>query len=246
MVRRAILETFPPKDVVTKAPKTNGAAPKVQPRGSIAVIAVPRATASIHLVGTSPLIVHQFSEKAKTMMRDKQTGVARTAKQAKVPFNEFVGSLYVMPGKALPSKTLKVGGAWKFVANTFYVPASGLKNALVTAAPLTDLAKTQIRAGIFIKQDRIPLKYERLVMREDMVKIGKFPNKVADIRYRGEFQGWSLVADVEFRTDVLSAPELYNLFDHAGFSIGLHEWRPEKNGSFGRFEVEKTKGGEVR
>jgi hypothetical protein len=37
---------------------------------------------------------------------------------------------------------------------------------------------------------------------------------------------------------VLSADQITNLFNVAGFGVGIGEWRPQKNGSFGRLHVE--------
>jgi hypothetical protein len=49
----------------------------------------------ITLVGDTPLIVHQWSEKAKGHMRDKQMGKAAAKKEFKDPEQDFRDSLYV-------------------------------------------------------------------------------------------------------------------------------------------------------
>jgi hypothetical protein len=70
--------------------------------------------------------------------------------------------------------------------------------------------------------------------REDMVKIAM---GTSDIRYRAEFQGWTAKVRVTYNTRVLSAAQIINLFNLAGFGVGVGEWRPERDGQFGRFHV---------
>jgi len=74
-------------------------------------------------------------------------------------------------------------------------------------------------------------------MREDMVRIAM---GTADIRYRGEFKQWKVRLLVRYNASVLSPAQIYNLFNLAGFGVGVGEGRPEKNGSWGMFHVEAS------
>jgi hypothetical protein len=71
-------------------------------------------------------------------------------------------------------------------------------------------------------------------MREDMVRL---QGRVADIRFRGQFKEWCAYVPVQVNTSALSIEQLANLFVLAGFAVGVGEWRPERNGQYGRFEV---------
>jgi len=71
-------------------------------------------------------------------------------------------------------------------------------------------------------------------MREDMVRIGM---GTADIRYRGQFWPWFTLVQVRFNRNVLSAAQIVNLFNTAGFGVGIGEWRSEKDGQYGSFHV---------
>jgi hypothetical protein len=71
-------------------------------------------------------------------------------------------------------------------------------------------------------------------MREDAVKVGM---GTADLRYRGEFWPWHARVLVRYNARVLSAEQILNLINHAGFGVGVGEWRPERDGLNGVFHV---------
>ena len=73
--------------------------------------------------------------------------------------------------------------------------------------------------------------------REDMVRIGM---GTADIRYRGEFWPWWVTIEVKHNANLLSAEQIVNLFNTSGFGVGVGEWRPERDGQFGRFHVAES------
>lgn len=170
----------------------------------------------VKVVGDSPLICHAWSAKAKKQMLDKQMKKPKLAKEAKDPDRDFQESLY------------KLNGDYGF-------PARAFKEAAVSACRNVDgIPMTLARGAFHVMGDLLPLKASKPVMREDMVRIGM---GTADIRYRGEFRTWSLVLPVRYNPTVLSAEQIVNLLNVAGFAVGVGEWRPEKNGSNGMFHV---------
>ena len=71
-------------------------------------------------------------------------------------------------------------------------------------------------------------------LREDVCRVGM---GVADLRYRGQFDPWGVKLRVQINTAVISPEQVVNLFNLAGFAVGVAEWRPERNGPYGRFRV---------
>lgn len=176
--------------------------------------------AKVTVYGTSPLIVHAWSEKARREMREKQQKLAKMKKEAKDPVADFEGAKYLNAKKQ------------------DCVKASFFKNAIVSACRFAeDLKMTIIRGALFVEGDLLPIKYSKCVMREDPVKIGM---GTADLRYRPEYQDWSVDLVISYNENVLSADQVHNLLRLAGYSVGICEWRPERNGDYGRFDIQKA------
>ena len=89
--------------MTTKDIETNGHDTEVQvPATKLEAIILPlmrKETLRLELIGTSPLITHAWSEKAKKEMLDKQMKKAKPAKEAKDPFQDYVDSMYWMSPK---------------------------------------------------------------------------------------------------------------------------------------------------
>lgn len=172
----------------------------------------------LELEGSSPLICHRWSTKAKEQMLKKQMKKATSGKEAKDPEQDYQDSLYPLDN----------GDGYGF-------PAVGFKASAVGACRFVDdIAMTEARGAFHVVGELVAINGEPR-MREDMVRLN---GRTADIRYRGEFPlPWSADVTVDFNPNALSAEQIVNLFNIAGFGVGIGEWRPEKNGSYGRFHV---------
>lgn len=178
---------------------------------------------SLMLVGDSPLICHAWSAKAKRAMLDKQMKKAKTARAAKSPEDDFIEALYLLP----PGATWGEQTGYGF-------PAVAFKSAAVDACShVSGVTKVLARGAFHLDGEWVEIQGEPSP-REDMVRIGM---GVADIRYRGEFKQWKASLTIRFNANVLSAEQIVNLFNTAGFAIGVGEWRPQRDGSYGMFHV---------
>lgn len=174
-----------------------------------------KVSVQIRLIGDSPLIVHRFGEKARKMMLDKQMGKAKSGKEAKNPEADYEESMY-RTEDGLPG-----------------FPAIAFKAAAVNAANDAGIQKTLARRAFHVAGEIIPIEGEPS-MREDMVRIAM---GTADIRHRAEFRHWAVTLDVTYNAGIISLEQLINLFQIAGFGVGVGEWRPERNGTYGTFHV---------
>ena len=171
---------------------------------------------TIRIVGDSPLIVHAWSHKAKQMMLDKQMKRGTQAKEAKDPEQDYRDSLYV-----------REDGSYGF-------PAIGVKESAIRGAKGLGMVMADTRAAFHIEGDLLKIEGTPRP-REDMVRVGM---GTADIRYRGEFPEWAIDLPITYNARIVSAEQIVAMLDAGGFGTGIGEWRPEKDGQFGRFHVE--------
>ena len=195
---------------------------------------------TIRIVGTTPLIMHAWSEKAKREMLDKQMKVTKTkAREAKNPFEDFIRSMYWltdMPTEMTPE-------AFENAINNgarFGFPVTAFKQAAISAAYRMGWTKDKmsLRGAFFIEGDEnqmLEIKSDTPIMREDMVKVGM---GTADIRYRGEFRNWYADMAISFNENgQYSLEQIINIINAGGYVCGVGEWRPERDGQYGMFQV---------
>ena len=195
---------------------------------------------NIKIVGDSPLIIHAWSDKAKKMMLDTQTKRTKTtSREIRNPYDEFINSLYWLTEKpeSTPEafeKAVKNGAKWGF-------PVGGVKQCANSAAYRLGWVANQmaLRGAYFLQTEHgnmFEIKGSIPELREDMVRIGMGS---ADLRYRAEFKNWYAEMTVLYNASgALTFEQILNCINAGGFCTGLGEWRPEKDGDFGRFHIE--------
>lgn len=188
-------------------------------------------TIIVPVVGTAPLIVHRFSEKAKRKMLDSMQG-RKSPKESKDPEAEFQAAAY------------RLGDGYGF-------PAVGFKAATVSAARFygkNDVTMTGLRQFMFFRGEigGDGMMLVRLEggddadgdwprMREDVVRVNRGGS---DLRYRPEFWPWRAKLTVTYVRSALTQSSVLSLIDAGGLGVGVGEWRPEKRGDFGTFAVD--------
>lgn len=194
----------------------------------------------IWLIGSTPLITHAWSEKAKKEMLQKQVKATKGGKQARDPHEDFVSSLYEMGTEN--NKPI------------YGFPITGVKNAILSSAHKDKgIPRSTVQSALWLDADMVRVRPalqnaicdmpliriygSQPEMREDMVRIGKGLNKTSNLAYRGQFTTWAMLITGRFNSTVLSAQALAFLLQEAGTGIGLGEWRNEKKGIFGAFHV---------
>jgi len=191
------------------------------------------------------LIVHAWSEKAKKEMLAKQKKEAKQGKEPKDPDRDYRESLYWLEstGKVATKKgetnyydvqRISVQDVDPAKHNLFGFKTIAFKAAAVKAANDVGIPMTVTRRAFHVNGEFVQIHYDKVYMREDMVRLN---GGVADLRYRGAFVNWWVLIQVELNIGVMSSEQLVNLFNTAGFGVGVGEWRPERNGVSGRFKV---------
>lgn len=201
--------------------KIASAAPTLDAATKSIVIQQPRRlVVALEVTGTAPLIQNKFSQKAIEEMLRKHMGLSVQREKKK-------------PREVIDMATIRN------IDDRVCIPPTAFKKAMLTAsAGLKTLKKTQLRTQLFILGQSIPITYtgER-IPRMDIVRTSGM-TRTPDVRFRPMFDGWKARIRIEF-DDVLSVQTVVDLLGRAG-SVGVGEWRPEKDGTFGTFQVTRN------
>lgn len=193
----------------------------------------------IFLLGSTPLIVHAFPEKARKEMLKKQMNIPKGGRDARDPYAEFEAAQYILPD-----------GRHGF-------PAIGFKSAAVTACTsLADITKTAARQAFivkgismnatgalpnsFVRTSLVPIVADKPAMREDVARLSGI-GRAPEMRYRPEYYPWGVALDVVINVQILSASQLGTMFQAAGHGVGIGDYRPERDGDCGTFDVVSEK-----
>ena len=121
------------------------------------------------------------------------------------------------------------------------IPARAFYNAMIRASSYLiekrDGGMRKVREGVIVKGDILPLDYskeEPILHWGRTSGLSKAPRKII----RNAFYDWSVVLEIEYNKEQLSAEQIVNILNWAGFHIGVGGFRKEKTGNFGMFEVE--------
>lgn len=222
-MRKKLTEPKPPIDDPKRKDALNQTTGNVD--GLIKIPPLQFKKVRITIEGMSPLMVQQFSQKSIRQMEDKQQKKATAARGAKDPEQCYQDSLYKLPN------------------GNYGLPAVGLKKAAVGACTfLNDLKKTEARGAFHVVAEGAhglvtingtPVMDTRYVR---LPSIGR----PADVRYRGRFDTWEISFDVIYNAKFISADQIFNLYENAGFAVGLCEYRPERGGDLGLFKIKRS------
>lgn len=176
------------------------------------------ATVLVEIEGETPLVVHQFGEKSKRQIRDKQMqkAAASKKKEKREPEAEFEAARYFITnedGERLDA-----------------FPSVGVKAAMIDSGyRYMGLVKADLRGDLRIKPDFVEIIGPPPEMVEDVVRLSG-PGRTADLRYRPYYFPWEMVVPITFKPDRVSEEQIVTMLAHAGFSVGLGENRPGKSG----------------
>lgn len=174
---------------------------------------------ALEIKGTAPLIQNAFAQKSIEEMLAKQMGISRQREKKK------------------PSEIIE-NAIIRNVKGEVAMPCQSFKAAMISAASAIKTYqknKKVLKTSLFIEGNSIKIRYEKMTSRMDIVRlpvVGRTP----DVRFRPQFENWSARFIIQFPDTSLDAMSVADLVERGG-SVGVGEWRPEKNGTFGTFTV---------
>jgi len=192
---------------------------------TIEVQRIEMGEAKFNLLGTSPMIVNRFNQKARQELLCPGESVNAAALEQTLkhdPVTEFRGAFYRNRDPKTPT--------------LFHVPDGAIHGALAQAAvdmPGTARAKMERLTRIVdvnINLYGIPLLFMSMVRNSGM-------NRAPDVRTRPIFPEWACTFNVRWVKSVVTEKTVTNLLNAAGIIVGIGDWRGEKGGSYGAFEL---------
>ena len=130
--------------------------------------------------------------------------------------------------------------AYKTPKGELYIPAEAIKGCLIGAASYKKIgkyaAKPIIAGGVHIQPRQVGLgvkKYE-LDIRTVVIQRARV------VKARPMVENWKCSLELVYDEELINNTEIIkSLLEEAGKRVGLLDFRPQKTGSFGMFEVTK-------
>ncbi len=206
------------------------------PKADTVAVAIPPPNLrviEVDIVGSAPLVINRFSQKAMAMMAEKQKagsqGKKGKAREAKDFDAAFEGARHLSRE------------GWDGF------PAGAIRAAMISACRLVGFKMTLAKLSVFVVADGFDI-----VDGTPLIRItGGEPRRlemhvrnatgVADIRIRPQWLDWGATLRIRYDADQFSASDVVNLLNRVGAQCGIGEGRPDSKNSagigFGTFEV---------
>jgi hypothetical protein len=121
------------------------------------------------------------------------------------------------------------------------IPTRAFYNSMIRASSyLFDIKQggmRNIKEGVTIKGDIIPLNFKKQSVVTHWGRTSGMKGSPRKIM-RNQFEDWSVELTIEYNKNNLSAEQIINVINWAGFHIGVGGFRKEKTGNYGAFHIE--------
>lgn len=189
--------------------------------------------ASFHLIGTSPLMVSAFTQKAINKMKEVHEAGSRARSKKTREARNFEADYEAAFHRSHEG--------WAGM------PAGAFRTAMVDSCRLVGFAMTKAKLAIFIEHDgldtvtQVPL--VKIIGKPEMrIKPERNENGSMDLRSRPVWEAWEVDLRLRFDLDMFGLEDVTNLLSRAGMQVGIGEGRPNSRNStgigFGLWEVD--------
>lgn len=181
--------------------------------------------ASFRIVGEAPLVVHNFSAKARAAIRETQEAGSQSRKGKKREPKDFKAAYEA-------AKHVSTDGWCGF-------PAAAFRNAMISACRMVGYKMTHAKLSVFVEPDGFEADGTPLVKitkgkPEYHESAVRNETGVVDLRARAMWQsGWEMNVRVRYDGDQFSVTDVANLLLRAGQQVGIGEGRPDSRRSSG-------------
>jgi hypothetical protein len=182
-------------------------------------------TYSITIAGTTPLLQHRFTEESEQDRATRKVFVSRGTPREeadKVAYRNARGQFY-LPGAAIARLIREAGGNHKL---------KGSRRS----------AKFVVPAAVLVVEDALTLRNGDGKTHVTSFEVDSRPvtipaTKGRIMRHRPRFDCWSASFNLRINDSLLPPDFIHQLLVEGGQQIGVGDFRPEKGGPFGTFNV---------
>lgn len=193
--------------------------------------------AEFSIRGTEVLVIHRFSAKTKSQMKEKME-VGRPAGSRK---------------NREPKNTDETYNEARYISREGWdgFHAASIRNAMISACRLVGFKMTLAKLSIFVEADgydgaepQVPLiKIEgKPIKQEDMARVETGQPYVT---VRAAYHDWKAKIKIRWDQDQFTLADITNLLARVGMQVGVGEGRPDSKNSagmgWGLFEIEGKK-----
>lgn len=192
--------------------------------------------AEFAIVGTAPLVIHRFSQKAKAGMMAKMEAGSVSQKDNRK--------------KREPADLEEIFNAGRYISKEGWdgFNASAIRSALISACRLVGFKMTLAKMAIFeIPDGRDAAEPEIALVRiygkaRQLEMVGRVETGQAYVTVRPIYDEWKAKIKIRFDADLFSLQDVSNLLARVGTQVGIGEGRPDSKDSagmgWGTFRIE--------
>lgn len=180
-------------------------------------------TIDVEIRGTSPLLIHRFSENSEQAASSRKTMV-----QKRDPREEATKAAYIAPDGTFYFSAFSIPGAMGNAGANHKMRGSRKSLRFIVPSAVRITCDT-----ITILNGNGPAKDFEVDARP--VTIPATKGRI--MRYRPRFDCWGAKFNLSLDDTALSIEDAHLLLNEAGVSIGIGDFRPDKRGPFGCFRV---------
>lgn len=148
------------------------------------------------------------------------------------------------PVEALEKKTAEeqaeIAAYRDAATQQLYLPGVALQRGLVVAATFSkgkgrSSLQKSVAAGVFVSPEVISCGTKEYTI--DARRVVVPATRGAVVRYRPKLEKWECSFELQFDPVLITENQLRKVVDDCGSRVGVLDFRPAKNGPFGRFYV---------
>lgn len=157
----------------------------------------------------------------------------------KAMIDEALGQEMKLKTKKYDPKEEAEKVAYRNEKGKLFVPSTAIRAAMINASSFKKIgkyaAKSIVSASVYIPEPEIVLDKQAYEVDSRTVVIQR--NRV--VKFRPIIKDWKLNFEIVYNENLIDEKFIRQILTEAGQRIGLLDFRPQKTGSFGMFEVTK-------